>query len=172
MYHGLTLWLPNSLSLLRIVLVFPYFISTNAVLAGLILGTDLLDGAIARKLRITSPLGSVLDTIGDTAFFWGSWIAFFLKGLYGGVWLVLLLLPRIIRFLFVVQGRLRKKHWDTRHWWSDKFGAVAQALGIFWLLFELPNGLLFLGLILAVQYTVMMFEVVKQSRASRADGPR
>lgn len=165
MYHGLTLWLPNSLSLLRIVLVFPYLVSMNAVLAGLILGTDLLDGALARKLGLTSPLGSVLDTIGDTAFFWGSWIAFFLKGLYGGVFLFLLLLPRIIRFLFVVQYRLRQKHWDTRHLWSDKFGAVAQAIGIFWLLFELPNGLHSLSLILAVQYTAVVLAAVKQNRA-------
>lgn len=172
MYHPLTLWLPNSLSLLRIVLVFPYFISTNAVLAGLILGTDLLDGALARKLRLTSPLGSVLDTIGDTAFFWGSWIAFFLKGLYGGVWLFLLLLPRIIRFLFVVQGRLRKKHWDTRHLWSDKFGAVLQAIGIFWLILELPNSPVFLTIMLTVQYTMLLLAAATRSRASRADGLR
>lgn len=67
---------PNILSLFRILLipvyVYIYLNATNSadyILAGIILTvsclTDMLDGIIARKFNLISPLGKILDPIAD-----------------------------------------------------------------------------------------------------------
>lgn len=68
--------IPNLLSILRMILVIPLLYSalTNQktlfliifIIGGL---TDILDGAIARKFKKTTELGSKLDSIADYIFF-------------------------------------------------------------------------------------------------------
>lgn len=63
--------LPNFLSFLRIPLAFAFFqndptIRLYAIIAAM--ATDFLDGMLARKLKIDSRLGTVLDPIGDKCF--------------------------------------------------------------------------------------------------------
>ena len=65
-------WLPNALSLTR-VLAAPALIALAltqrehafAILLIVALVTDVLDGWIARRYRLQSPLGATLDSIGD-----------------------------------------------------------------------------------------------------------
>ncbi|MEK7524118.1 MAG: CDP-alcohol phosphatidyltransferase family protein [Patescibacteria group bacterium] len=181
MQHWLRFWLPNLLSILRIVLVVPYLFGIlhptssllNFVLALVIVLTDIVDGYLARKLKATSVLGSVLDSIGDTAFLWGTWIAFFFVGLYDGLILTLLLLPRIFTLLTIILQRLRKKHWNVNHLWSDKMAGLAHCLAIFWILLHGPFWLEFLYAMMAVNYACIIYGLLeRQSQASREDDRR
>ena len=66
------LTVPNILSVMRIILIFPFVISIlndNYIHAGIILIlsviSDLLDGIIARKLNQITTLGKILDPMAD-----------------------------------------------------------------------------------------------------------
>lgn len=66
------LLIPNLLTLLRIILIFPalYFlekkeVSTGAVIILVIFLTDFFDGFSARKLKQTSYIGAILDPVAD-----------------------------------------------------------------------------------------------------------
>lgn len=72
--------LPNFLSFLRIPLALAFFQNDTTIrLAAIIaaMGTDFLDGMLARKLKINSRLGTVLDPIGDKCFVLIGLIAFY-----------------------------------------------------------------------------------------------
>lgn len=79
---------PNMLSLLRATLVVPLAIvlreDAPAAAAGALLGlallTDLLDGALARRLGQTSELGRVLDPLADKVLVAGALLALAMTG--------------------------------------------------------------------------------------------
>lgn len=74
---------PNMLSLLRAALVVPLTIALRAdapaLVAGIVLGmallTDLLDGALARRLGQTTDLGRILDPLADKLLVGGGLLA-------------------------------------------------------------------------------------------------
>lgn len=66
------LTVPNALTLLRIVIIFPmarFLLRQNYIVAGALLlvsaVSDMLDGLVARKLHQISDLGKILDPIAD-----------------------------------------------------------------------------------------------------------
>jgi CDP-diacylglycerol---glycerol-3-phosphate 3-phosphatidyltransferase len=75
--------LPNMLSLLRAALVVPLALALRdgasapvaGVLLGMALATDLLDGAIARRLDQTTDLGRILDPLADKLLVGGGLLA-------------------------------------------------------------------------------------------------
>lgn len=124
-------WLPNAISILRLLLVIPYswmFFhnprSDTLIVALIIIASDVLDGFLARKLHATSTSGVILDTIADTAFIFSSWIFVSRILLFGNLVLSLILLPRVLVFLHILIARARRGSWDIRHTTEDKIAAV------------------------------------------------
>ena len=73
---------PNALSLLRLALVVPLMLTLRAgrtdLAAGLLaaaLVTDLLDGALARRMGLATELGRVLDPVADKVLVAGALVA-------------------------------------------------------------------------------------------------
>lgn len=161
-------WLPNAISVVRIVLVVLYiklfFIPTgiymlHSVALAIILG-DIADGMAARMLHAESKAGSVLDSLADAFFIVSSFIIFYLGELYSFDTLVLIVLPRFFMGMFYVLFALSKKKWDTRHTIGDKIAGIAYYTAILWILFELPHALTIgLPLLIAVHYGGMILSL-------------
>jgi phosphatidylglycerophosphate synthase len=93
--------LPNIITILRLI-VLPYLIysfyyldllvTSSIFLASIV--TDLLDGYVARKLKVTSKIGAYLDVIVDFLFIFGMYVTFVLKEIYSP-WILL-----VIVFIF------------------------------------------------------------------------
>jgi len=98
-------WLPNALTVARLVLVGP---TVGCILSGwtglaltLLLAaalTDVLDGWLARSLRSETPLGALLDPLADKALLSGAFVAL---GWTGALppWLVVLVAGRDLAIL-------------------------------------------------------------------------
>jgi phosphatidylglycerophosphate synthase len=93
--------LPNSLSLSRIVLAIAGFLSVceglwpvAAICTAVAIGTDLLDGYVARRRSIASPLGGFIDHACDALFVSIILVALGLMGI------VTLLLPPLVVVAF------------------------------------------------------------------------
>ncbi len=81
------LLIPNLISILRVLLVVPYFFMVKMpvpplalliIVSVVIIASDFLDGILARKLNQTSDLGMILDPIGDKAILVATMIALFM----------------------------------------------------------------------------------------------
>ena len=101
-------WVPNSLSVLRLLLV-PVVLwhiwrddaATAFILCVLAGATDGLDGWIARRFDATSRLGGMLDPLADKALMIGVYAALALKG-WVPLWLVALVVVRDLSIVGVV----------------------------------------------------------------------
>lgn len=92
--------LPNLFSFARIVLLFPfiYFLLNGCYGYAFAVGfaaalTDLIDGALARRLRQQTTLGTYLDPAADKLFMTASFITLAVAGLLP-LWLTLLVIGR------------------------------------------------------------------------------
>jgi CDP-diacylglycerol--glycerol-3-phosphate 3-phosphatidyltransferase len=89
--------IPNFITLLRIV-ILPNLVCTfnhqitlvSYVLFLFAIGTDLLDGFIARKLNSVSRFGAYLDVSVDFLFIFGMYLNFILQGIYS-LWILLMM---------------------------------------------------------------------------------
>lgn len=152
--------LPNVISILRLVLVIPYawlFLSDANrrlifAIALIIILSDKLDGWLARKWRSETKLGEWLDAFADGAFVLGSWVLFFIKGMYSKEILALLLFPRLFSMLIILFYRWRRRTWRTEHFLTNKIAGVANFFMILWLILELPYGLSLLLAMILINY--------------------
>jgi len=97
--------IPNAITTLRLValphLVYSFNHQITLVVYALFLfsiGTDLVDGYVARKLNSTSKLGAYLDVTVDFLFISGMYLAFTIKGLYSP-WILLIIVSVFIQFI-------------------------------------------------------------------------
>ena len=81
--------IPYILTSLRLValpfLIYSFFLDVTIVVYSLFLfsiGTDFLDGFVARKLGVSSKMGAFFDAIADFLFIYGLFMAFIIKGFY------------------------------------------------------------------------------------------
>ncbi len=95
----------NSLSILRIVLVFPiaYLLSNNNNIAAFIvaliaISTDFFDGYFARKLHQESELGKILDPLADKVLIAAIILTLLFKGIFP-LWLVIVIIGRDLLIL-------------------------------------------------------------------------
>jgi len=71
--------------------------------------TDLLDGFVARKLKVTSKMGAYYDALTDFVFIIGIYTFFFTKSFYP-IWLLILITASFAQFL--ATSRYVKKLYD------------------------------------------------------------
>jgi phosphatidylglycerophosphate synthase len=97
--------IPSAISSLRIVAlpIFLYFFSINAIplcfiVLALSAGTDLLDGFVARKLKVASKLGAYYDAVTDFILITGIFTVFTLSNYYSA-WVLLLIAASFTQFI-------------------------------------------------------------------------
>lgn len=97
--------IPSGISSLRIVAlpIFLYFFSINAmplcfIVLALSAGIDLLDGFVARKLKVASKLGAYYDAVTDFILITGIFTAFTLSNYYSA-WMLVLIAASFTQFI-------------------------------------------------------------------------
>lgn len=117
--------LPNILTAARL-LAAPYVLyllwtgeyRTSIVWFALASITDVLDGFLARRLRVTSNVGALLDPIADKVLLSGSFLTLGLKGVIP-FWLMILVLGRdlmILAFAAVALARKLRRDFPPSVW--------------------------------------------------------
>jgi len=157
---------PNILSSIRIVLA-PTLILLRArggifIAIYLVCGlTDWLDGLIARKYDAQSPIGSTLDTLGDSLLLISAFISFLLIveidfPLYAKVCMIYFGAMKVVGMII---SRVKFKHWNWIHTYLSKTGGVMLylSLPIFVQQQKLPDWLL---ITLAVPMVIQPLEEI------------
>ena len=111
--------------------------------------TDMIDGFLARKLKITSPRGSQLDSFGDQLTLFVGFIGLlffeyeFISANYQWI-----LIPFVLYFFQMLIAFRKYGKATAFHTYLAKLSAVVQALFILWLLFFGPVYWLFYSMII------------------------
>lgn len=106
--------------------------------------TDAIDGFLARKLKITSPRGSQLDSIGDQiTFIIGLIGLFYFEKAFILKYLVIILIAFVPYAIQMVIAYLKYRKATAFHTYLAKFSAVVQSAFILWALFFSPEQTLF-----------------------------
>ena len=125
--------------------------------------TDMIDGFLARKLKITSPRGSQLDSIGDQVTFVMGLAGLavfqfdFIKANYGVILIVFALYMLQMLIAFIKYGKT-----TAFHTYMAKLSALTQGVFILWALFFDPVYWLFyvvvtLGFIETIEEITLIF---------------
>ena len=106
--------------------------------------TDAIDGYLARKLKITSPRGSQLDSFGDqTTLIVGLIGFFFFEKNFIETNLILILIAFVPYILQMIIAYSKYGKATAFHTYLAKLSAVMQSMFILWSLFLSPNYFLF-----------------------------
>ena len=106
--------------------------------------TDAIDGYLARKLKITSPRGSQLDSFGDqTTLIVGLIGLFFFEKNFIETNLILILIAFVPYILQMIIAYSKYGKATAFHTYLAKLSAVMQSMFILWSLFLSPNYFLF-----------------------------
>lgn len=166
-------WLPNAISILRFLALFPYgwlFLNSGNrwilfCIAIFIILSDWLDGFLARKLRAESKAGEILDSVSDGIFFLSSWIFFYLKGKYGLPIFLIILAPRLAMGLSILIYRLIYKKWNTKHYFGGKIAAAFYFLLIPYIILELPFQAYALHAVIIIGYAGSIWSEIERYRS-------
>ncbi len=110
--------------------------------------TDMIDGYLARKLKITSPRGSQLDSFGDQLTLFVGFIGLlFFENEFISANYQWILIPFILYFFQMLIAFRKYGKATAFHTYLAKLSAVVQALFILWLLFFGPLYWLFYSMI-------------------------
>jgi len=131
--------IPNILTSARIVLSLIYLLLLNnlylysnnrlylilaAIVFVLIGATDFVDGKIARKLKITSPLGALLDVAADFIFIVFSLIMLNMQSMIP-IWFIIMIIAKFTEFI-ITSHIIRNHQNDSKTLFIfDYFGRVA-----------------------------------------------
>ena len=125
--------------------------------------TDTIDGFLARKLKITSPRGSQLDSIGDQiTLIMGLLGLFYFETNFIKANLFLILIAFIPYIIQMILAYLKYGKATAFHTYLAKLSAILQSLFILWSLFFTPNYTLFyimiiIGLIETFEEITLIF---------------
>ena len=118
-------------------LVFTWFLLVSYV-------TDALDGYLARKLKITSPRGSQLDSMGDQITLTVGLIGlFYFETQFIKTNLVLIIIAFVPYILQMLLAYFKYGKATAFHTYLAKLSALLQSLFILWSLFFSPEYILF-----------------------------
>jgi len=110
--------------------------------------TDMIDGILARKLKITSPRGSQLDSFGDQLTLFVGFIGLlFFENDFISANYQWILIPFVLYFFQMLIAFRKYGKATAFHTYLAKLSAVVQALFILWLLFFGPLYWLFYSMI-------------------------
>ena len=110
--------------------------------------TDALDGFLARRLKITSPRGSQLDSFGDQITFITGLLGLLLfEGDFIKRNLMIILLAFIPYGIQMILAYLKYGKATAFHTYLAKFSAIVQSVFILWALFFDPEDILFYAMI-------------------------
>lgn len=128
---------PNAITVARLVLSVVLFAMIEAGFDGLLLATlfvvavltDVLDGWIARRWNLVTPLGRILDPFADKFIVCGT--MFFLLPRDAGVttWMVTIIVGREM-FVSALRGYLEGEGVDFSADWSGKIKTLVQCIGV------------------------------------------
>ncbi|MCL1988407.1 MAG: CDP-alcohol phosphatidyltransferase family protein [Firmicutes bacterium] len=167
-------YVPNTLSILRIILCLPLIIlepfslwfMTLYIIAGL---TDMIDGPIARKTNSTTKLGAALDGSADFLF---ALVALFriLPNVetFSPIFFVLIAVLLAIRFISIFVGFIRFKEILLLHTYANKFTAFA--LFLFPLLYLVLNINVLLLILCIIALFAFLEELIINASAKNSDG--
>jgi CDP-diacylglycerol---glycerol-3-phosphate 3-phosphatidyltransferase len=129
---------PNAITVGRLVLAVVLFVLIELGVDGLLLATlfvltaltDLLDGWIARRWNLITPLGRVLDPFADKFVVCGT-LFFLLPRANSGVtaWMVTAIVAREL-FVSALRGLLERKGIDFSADWSGKIKSFVQFVAV------------------------------------------
>jgi len=125
--------------------------------------TDAIDGFLARKLKIASPRGSQLDSLGDQLTLVVGFIGLILfEKDFIRANLVVILIPLTLYFLQMLIAFRKYGKATAFHTYLAKTSAIVQAVFILWLLFFGPVYWLFylmigLGIIETIEEIILIF---------------
>lgn len=148
---------PNAISMLRIMLSLWMILllkeqGTTFWILYVICGfSDLADGWIARRYRVTSRSGEVLDSIGDVMMI-GTSGYLVLKSVIipGWLWICLFIIAGI-RILSLIVGYIRFGTWATIHTYANKAAGLVLFIGFpFYVLWEWNSAVILICVIAAV----------------------
>lgn len=106
--------------------------------------TDAIDGILARKLKITSPRGSQLDSFGDQLTLFSGLIGlYYFERHFIETNLVLILIAFIPYFIQMGIAYLKYGKATAFHTYLAKLSAIVQSVFIVWSLFFSPDYILF-----------------------------
>ncbi|MFH4967193.1 CDP-alcohol phosphatidyltransferase family protein [Gaetbulibacter sp. M240] len=110
--------------------------------------TDAVDGYLARKLKITSPRGSQLDSFGDqVTLIIGLLGLFYFETKFIKINWVLILIAFVPYIIQMVLAYLRYGKATAFHTYMAKLSAILQSIFILWSLFFSPEYVLFYTMI-------------------------
>lgn len=154
-----------------LVFLFLQYRSVFAVLLLISYSTDAIDGFLARRLKITSPRGSQLDSIGDQLTFVMG-LAALLVFEHGFItanlgWILIALLPYLVQMILAW-----KKYGKSTafHTYLAKISAIMQSVFILHALFFGPSPVLFFSmLILGLIETIEEIILIQMHSEWRSD---
>ena len=142
--------LPNLITISRLVLAVVLFVliwidgwwKTSALLFAIAVTTDFLDGYIARRYGLVTPLGRILDPFADKIIICGTFVFLMAKGPGSGVnaWIVVVVLAREM-FVTSLRGYLEQQGQDFSAALSGKIKMVLQCGAVFMCLLSLEDRL-------------------------------
>ena len=148
------------------ILLLLIYLDQRSIFTWLLLmsySTDAIDGFLARKLKITSPRGSQLDSIGDQiTLIIGLLGLFYFETNFIKANLVLILIAFIPYIIQMILAYLKYGKATAFHTYLAKLSAILQSLFILWSLFFTPNYTLFyimivIGLIETFEEITLIF---------------
>lgn len=123
--------IPNAITSIRLF-VLPHLVYsfnhqltiTTYALFLFVIGTDLVDGYVARKLDAISKLGGYLDVILDFTFISGMYLNFIVKGIYSP-WILVIIIVVFVQFV-LSNLYLKKTIYDPigKYYGSLLFGGI------------------------------------------------
>ena len=134
--------------------------------------SDVLDGFVARTLKTTSRLGSVLDSISDLTFYTVMMLKImpYLKKLLPKYIWTLIYIVLFVRFLCYVWVKIKENRFESRHTILNKL----TGLTMFFLPFVLNNPyfIYYTLLILTIAYVSTadeIFHIIRNSQTKQSD---
>ena len=125
--------------------------------------TDMIDGFLARRLKITSSRGSQLDSLGDQVTLGVAFIGLFVfEYEFISENLKIILIPFVLYFLQMFLAFRKYGKTTAFHTYLAKLSAIAQGVFILWFLFFSPVYWLFylmiiLGIIETLEEIILIF---------------